>query len=369
MNNMDREKKPLILVAEDIPKNMEVVCNILRREEYRLAMAGNGKQALEMIPEVQPDLVLLDIMMPEMDGFEVCKHLKKDPETKDIPVIFLTAKVETADLVKGFEIGAVDYVTKPFKAAELLSRVKTHLELKLSREALIELNATKDKFFSIIAHDLRNPLQTLLLSAELLYKNYITFDEARRKKYIHGFYNNSRQISDLLENLLAWARSQRGLLDIKPEKIDIGQLADECIDLLKANAQKKKIALSARIKDGIFTFADKNMIRTVMRNLISNAVKFTHPGGKVKVTASTSADNNHAAIMVSDNGVGMSAEKVSRVFRIDTHKTTFGTAKEKGSGLGLVLCKEFIEKNNGSIDVSSEPGKGSCFTVTLPTTG
>ncbi len=369
MNNKNMEKKPLILVAEDIPKNMEVVCNILRREGYRLAMAGNGRQALEMVPNVQPDLILLDIMMPEMNGFEVCEHLKKDPAAKDIPVIFLTAKTEMADIVKGFDIGAVDYVTKPFKAAELLSRVKTHLELKFSREALNELNATKDKFFSIIAHDLRNPLQSLLLSAELLYKNYNIFDEEKRKNYIHGFFTNSRQISALLENLLAWSRSQRGRLDIKPEKIDIAALAAESTNLIKANAQKKEIVISSQIEPGTFAFADKNMIRTVMRNLISNAVKFTHPGGEIKVNASTLAGSNRVLITVSDNGVGMSADKISRIFRIDAKKTTIGTAKEKGTGLGLILCKEFIEKNNGSIDVTSEPGKGSCFTVTLPTDG
>jgi signal transduction histidine kinase len=356
MNDKDREKKPLILVAEDIPKNMEVVCNILRREEYRLAMAGNGRQALEMIPNVQPDLILMDIMMPEMDGFEVCEHLKKDPETKDIPVIFLTAKAEMADIIKGFDIGAVDYVTKPFRAAELLSRVKTHLELKFSREALKELNATKDKFFSIIAHDLRNPLQSLLLSAELMYKNYEIFDEAKRKNYIHGFYTNSRQISALLENLLAWSRSQRGRLDIKPEKIDIAALAAESTNLLKANAQKKEIVLSSQIEPGTFAFADKNMIRTVMR-----------PGGGINVNASTLTGSNRVVITVSDSGVGMSAEKISRVFRIDAQTTTIGTTREKGTGLGLILCKEFIEKNNGSINVSSEPGKGSCFTIILPT--
>lgn len=368
MNNKSKEKqtKPLILIAEDIPKNMEVVCSILRNAGYRMAMAGNGRQALKMVSNVKPDLILLDIMMPEMDGFEACRHLKKDPETKDIPIIFLTAKTDTIDIVKGFKLGAVDYITKPFRGAELLSRVKTNLELKFSREALKELNATKDKFFSIIAHDLKDPLQFLLLSADSLYNHYDSFDETKRKDYIHRFYNNSQQLSALLENLLVWALSQSGVIKIKPGKIDIGALAAESIDLLIGNAQKKDIALSSQIGPGIFACADKNMIRTVLRNLISNAVKFTSPGGEVKVNASTSTKGDQLEISVSDTGVGINAQDITGLFRIDVKKNTPGTAKEKGTGLGLILCKEFVEKNNGSIKVTSTPGKGSCFTFTLP---
>jgi signal transduction histidine kinase len=368
VNNKSKEKqtKPLILVAEDIPKNMEVVCNILRKAGYRMAMAANGRQALKMLSNVKPDLILLDIMMPEMDGFEACRHIKKDSETKDIPIIFLTAKTDTIDIVKGFKLGAVDYITKPFRGAELLSRVKNHLELKFSREALKELNATKDKFFSIIAHDLKDPLSFLLLSADSLYNQYDSFDETKRKDYIHRFYNNSQQISELLENLLVWALSQSGSIEIKPGKIDIGTLVTESIDLLKGNAQKKNIALSSQIGPGTFAFADKNMIRTVLRNLISNAVKFTPPGGEVKVNASTSTKGDWLEISVSDTGVGINTQDITGLFRIDVKKSTRGTAKEKGTGLGLILCKEFVEKNNGSIKVTSTPGKGSCFTFTLP---
>jgi signal transduction histidine kinase len=370
MNNKSKEKqtKPLILVAEDIAKNMEVVCNILRKAGYRPAMAGNGRQALKMVSNVKPDLILLDIMMPEMDGFEACRHLKKDPETKDIPVIFLTAKTDTIDIVKGFKLGAEDYITKPFKGAELLSRIKTHLELKFSREALKELNATKDKFFSIIAHDLKDPLQFLLLSADSLYNRYDSFDETKRKDYIHRFHNSSQQLSALLENLLVWARSQSGSIKTKPGKIDIRDLAAESIDLLKGNAQKKDIELSSQIGPGIFAFADKNMIRTVLRNLISNAVKYTPPGGKVKVNASTSIKGDRLEISVSDTGVGINEQDITGLFSIDVKKSTRGTDNEKGTGLGLILCKEFVEKNNGSISVTSTPGKGSCFTFTLPVT-
>jgi two-component system sensor histidine kinase/response regulator len=162
--NTAENPKPLIFIVDDVPGNLQVLIHILKQEEYRIAAAGNGHQALDMIPAARPDLVLLDIMMPGMDGYEVCRQLKTNPAAADIPIIFLTAKAETADIVKGFELGAVDYVTKPFNPAELLVRVKTHLELKFSREKLTDLIAARDKFFSIIAHDLRNPVQNLILS-------------------------------------------------------------------------------------------------------------------------------------------------------------------------------------------------------------
>lgn len=329
-----------------------------------MAAAGNGLQALEMIPGAEPDLILLDIMMPGMDGFEVCAELKKNPGTREIPVIFLTARVEKNDILKGFEVGAVDYVTKPFSGAELLSRIKTHLELKFTLEELEESNATKDKLFSIIAHDLRNPLQVIMFSADLLCRHFDHFDDNKKKEFIEKIYSCTNQISELLENLLKWSKSQRGAIAPNPGKIDIGILAQESIDLFKENAAKKNIALTSAVASAVFAFADRDMMRIVMRNFISNAVKFTNEGGVVKVKAT--ASENFIQVDISDTGIGISPEDIPRLFRIDKQKTTPGTANEKGSGLGLILCKEFVEKNNGAISVTSSPGKGSCFSFTLP---
>lgn len=362
--NLKNKYKPLIFIAEDEPTNLQVLYNILKKGDYRMAAAGNGKQALEMIPEARPDLILLDIMMPELDGFKVCEQLKENPRTKDIPVIFLTARVETPDVIRGFKVGAVDYVTKPFKGAELLSRIKTHLELKFARESLKELNATKDKLFSIIAHDLRNPLQVLLFSADLLCKHYDDFDEDKKKEFVYKILIGTNQISELLENLLEWSKSQRGVIEANPEHIDIRALAEENVNLFMENAGKKDITLTSEVKGGIIAYADRNMIRIVIRNLVSNAIKFTKPGGEVKISASLTADS--VCVSVSDNGVGIFAEDIPGLFSIDKQKTTPGTEKEKGSGLGLILCKEFVEKNDGTIDVTSTPGEGSCFSFTLP---
>ncbi|MCP4218915.1 MAG: hybrid sensor histidine kinase/response regulator [bacterium] len=360
--------KPLVFIVDDVPKNLQVLCNILRKKEYRIAAATNGKQALEMIPEVRPDLILLDVMMPEMDGFQVCEKLQENPDTRDIPIIFLTARTGTADVVKGLEAGAVDYVTKPFNGAELLSRVHTHLELKLARESLKDANAAKDRFFSIIAHDLKNPLQVLLLYADSLHNNYDSIDEIRRKEYFKKFYGSTLQITALLENLLTWALSQRGRIERNPEKISITTLVEENCGLLKGNAEKKNITLSNLVEENTFAYADRNMIGTVLRNLISNAVKFTGQDGAVSIRTSTTEDAGSLEIIVSDTGVGIAPNDVNRLFRLDVYKTTRGTEDEKGTGLGLLLCKEFIRKNKGTIEASSTPGEGSEFIITLPTT-
>lgn len=362
----ERLRKPLILIAEDIPRNMEIVFNILNKEGYRIAMAGNGTKALEMIPEVEPDLILLDVMMPGMNGFDVCINVKENPKVKDIPIIFLTAKAESNDIIKGLEIGAVDYVTKPFNAAELISRVKTHLDLKFSREAFKELNATKDKFFSILAHDLRNPLQVLLFAADLLHNDYDVMNDENRKKCAQGFYENTKHISSLLENILEWAQSQSGNIQIRPTEIDLALLVEECLGLSKESAQKKEIGLTSKIEPGVLVYADKNMIHTVLRNLLANAVKFTHPGGDVSVDAALSAQGNEVEISVTDNGIGIPAQDLDSLFRIDVRKSTKGTLDEKGTGLGLILCKEFVEKNDGTISVTCKPTGGTSFKFTLP---
>lgn len=364
--NYNKQKKPLILVVEDIPKNMEVVCSILRNEGYRLAMAGNGKQAVETAPVVLPDLILLDIMMPEMDGYRACQLLKENPDTQNIPIIFLTAKSDTDDVVKAFELGAVDYVTKPFKKAELLSRVKTHLELKFARESLEELNATKDKFFSIVAHDLKDPVQFLVLSADSLFNHYDTFDEEKIKDYIRRFYNNSHLLSELLENLLDWARSQRGKIEVKPQNIDLHMLVHETVRLLEPSAARKDVSLLSLVEPGATPFGDRNMVRTVIRNLMTNAIKFTHEGGQVKIQSALQSSRNKIDVSIIDTGVGIAEEDLEKLFRIDIMHSTKGTAGEKGAGLGLILCKEFIEKNNGSISLTSLPGKGTTIKMTLP---
>ena len=374
MDGENHESKDIVLIVDDVPKNIQYLGTLLREEGYGIAFARNGEEALERMRALDLSLVLLDIMMPGMDGFQVIGEVKKDPELAGVPVIFLTAKTDTDDIVNGFTAGAVDYITKPFNPAELLSRVKTHVELKRSRdtitrqkEELEQLNAMKDRFFSIIAHDLKNPFNSLLGLTDLLIKNYESMDDARKRVFIKDIHDSSNQVYRLLENLLEWSRIQTGRMPWNPRSIVIGDLTSVVISLFRQSANEKRINLKVEGDLELRIFADKNMMETILRNLVSNAIKFTGEGGSVAVALSSKADMT--VVSVRDTGLGMTIEEISLLFRIDVHHTTPGAGNEKGTGLGLILCEDLVKRNNGTITVESEKGRGSVFTLILPSLG
>ncbi|MFT5668311.1 MAG: PAS domain S-box-containing protein [Vicingaceae bacterium] len=254
---------------------------------------------------------------------------------------------------KKYLVGVIDDITERKKAESLLRE---------SEKQLRALNATKDKLFSIIAHDLRSPLVNTVGLSELFIENDIDFEES--KKYMRILNSSAKNTLILLTNLLDWAKFQTGQLRFNPEKLLFSEIILETIALNKSLAETKNIALGYISSDEMEVYADPNMVKTVLRNLISNAIKFTNIGGDIRVSAGLK--QKHVEITVSDDGIGMNAEKHIALFDITSAKTTVGTADEYGSGLGLVLCKEFVEKNDGKIWVESEEGKGSDFKFTLP---
>jgi PAS domain S-box-containing protein len=235
--------------------------------------------------------------------------------------------------------------------------------LKYTNE-LQYLNASKDKFFSIIAHDLKNPFISLLGFSEILLEDYDTLSNDERFEYIHNIYSASKNSFQLLDNLLQWSRAQTGRIDYCPIEIDFKKLAEECLTVLVTTATKKRIKIINNFGNSIFVYADPDMAKTVIRNLITNALKFTNEGGVVSITAAIQED--YLLTVIEDNGVGMDADTAEKLFRIDVHHSACGTSNEVGTGLGLILCKEFIEKNGGKIWFESELGKGSRFFFTLP---
>ncbi|MFK5856153.1 MAG: PAS domain-containing sensor histidine kinase [Bacteroidota bacterium] len=236
--------------------------------------------------------------------------------------------------------------------------------LKESEKHLKELNATKDKFFSIIAHDLRSPFNNILGFSELLIENVNDFGVEDSEKYLSIINSSAKNTLILLDNILNWAKSQTGQISFKPEKIIFSDVILEIIQLNKSLAKTKNISLNYFSTDEIKVDADENMLKAVLRNLISNAIKFTKSGGHISVSAISKQD--YVEITISDDGIGMNKEKLKELFDMSAYTTTLGTANEKGSGLGLVLCKEFVEKHDGKIWVESEEGKGSDFKFTLP---
>jgi signal transduction histidine kinase len=229
---------------------------------------------------------------------------------------------------------------------------------------LNELNASKDKFFSIIAHDLKNPFNTIIGFSDILLEEISSGDLIKGNESARMIHSSAIQTFRLLENLLEWANSQTGKISYKPSPVNLNELLNEDFITLNDMAIRKNIELKRFIPDNLVIMADRNMIKTVLRNLISNAIKFTPKKGKVEVNALT--NDKYVEIAVSDNGIGMTKEIMAKLFRIDANLSTQGTENERGTGLGLILCKEFVEKNGGKIWVESESGKGSTFKFILP---
>jgi signal transduction histidine kinase len=362
-------KQYTILVVDDRPDNLKTITNYIQGagSQYTVLKAISGKIACKIAEKEIPDLIITDWKMPEIDGIDIIEYLKNKKTTKDIPIIMITGIMTLPqDLKTALEAGAVDYIRKPIVEMELLARIDSLLHLSESYKEIKILNATKDKFFSIIAHDLRNPFNVLLNFSQILYEEYNSLDNEQIKRLIELMYNNSITTFRLLQNLLTWSSLQRNKIGYNPEKIVINNLFIENIDLSELIADEKDIKLRNETTEKISVIADQNMISTVIRNLISNAIKFTPKNGTVTVGCRRK-DKITAEIYVSDTGIGISETKMSKLFNIDESSSTLGTDNEMGTGLGLILCKEFLEKNKGKITVQSTEGEGSTFTFTLPT--
>ena len=363
--------EPSVLIVDDNVENLQVLLAYLNNSGYKLLVAENGENALRQLEHVHPDLILLDVLMPGIDGFETCRRLKANPATREIPVIFVTALNEPEHKLKGFEFGGIDYITKPFQVEEVLARVHAHVTVrKLQRELrqknaeLEELNASKDKFFSILAHDLKNPLIGFLSFAKFMEEGFAEWGKEQIQELAQQFREAAENLFALLENLLTWSRIQQGGIEYIPQDFPLGIVVVRNIDLLMPNARQKQLTLTNRVPELMPVDADLNMLDTIVRNLLSNAIKFTASGGTVEIAATH--DEQTVTVTVRDTGIGIPAEKLPNLFRIDAKCQRAGTAGEKGTGLGLILCKEFVEKNGGRIWVASEVDQGTTFAFTLP---
>ncbi len=367
----NNQPPPLILLADDLPENLAVLGNILRNEGYQIAIANNGQQAVKIAASRKPDLVLLDVAMPEMDGLTASRLMKENPESENIPIIFLTARTDTSDVLRGFEAGAVDYITKPFKAAELLARVSTHIELKQSRDLifrqkaeLTHLLATKDKLFSIISHDLRSPFAGLLTMISIMVEGFDSYQKEELRDSMKLIRDTSEQMHTLMQNLLNWAKLQTSALEFKPSKLQLESHIRKSTDVFTLNSSKKGIQINSEIPESYYVMADPDLLRIILHNLLGNAIKFSYSGGTILI--SCTSDQDSITVKISDNGVGMTQLQTENLFKPGNYVSTTGTANEPGSGLGLILCKEMIEKMNGKIGIESLQGTGSTFWISLP---
>lgn len=365
-----------VLIAEDDFLIAEEVSRLLKKLGYHvIGIASNGLKAIEMTGKLKPNVILMDIKMPKIDGIEAAQIITQNYA---IPIVILSAHESHDLLEKASESGIGAYLTKPPKIEELdraitVARARNQdlvesraliKQLESHKKQLKELNANKDKFFSIIAHDLRNPVSALSAFSEQLMLNMDDISKVELQQYIAIIQNTSTGLSELLEELLLWASLQTNRYEFKPDIVSVAEVVASITSLLGTSAVNKNICIIHEIEPELKIFGDKNMVHTIFRNLISNAIKFTALDGEVSIMCTE--NEKDVTIMVIDTGVGIRHEQINKMFSIENQKSTPGTEGEPGSGLGLVLCREMVEKNLGKIWVESQPGIGSKFIFTLP---
>jgi len=357
-----------VLVVDDVPTNVMLVQAILKKEGYTILTCDNGPKALNIAQEQHPHLILLDIMMPEMDGYEVLQHLKSNPETNDIPVIIMSALSDMQSIVKGYQLGAIEYVTKPFQREELLKRVAHRYELFSIKRIKQELENTiesRDTLYSVIAHDLRSPLGSLkmMINAVLLMVDKKSVGE-EVFEMLQMINKTSEEIFLLLDNLLKWAKNRLNRQNIYRQQIDINSIIASTADIYETMAKQKGVALTLEGLDSKLSGSvDIDMLKTIVRNLMSNALKFSFEGGTI--TLSSKTDGDYVIVSVKDTGKGIKKEDQDKLLKQNTHFTTYGTSNEKGSGLGLMLTKDFVELHEGKLWFESEENKGTTFFFSL----
>jgi signal transduction histidine kinase len=361
-----------ILAVDDDRINLRIIGGILRHEGYEIAEAASGEQALETYAAFQPNLVLLDVMMPGIDGFTTCRTLKKTYGDKCAPVIFVTAKSEAEDVVTGFDAGGVDYLAKPFRPKEVVARIRTHLSnqqlVEQQKDLVSQLskaNAAKDRFLGMCAHDLRNPLSSIRGLAELMGEDAIGVLTAEQKEIVYTIHSASQSMLQLVNELLDVATIEAGHLKLEKLPTSVTEIVERSVHLSNIEAAKKGMRIDLVRPDGDpIVDVDRNKIRQVVDNLISNAVKYSPKNSIITVFILT--DGATAGFSVRDSGPGVPEEERHKLFRDYGRLSTKPTGGEKSTGLGLAICKKIVEAHSGTIGVENIPGQGAEFFVSLP---
>lgn len=369
-------RKRLVLIVDDLPENLQVLAGHLTEAGHEILAASSGPRALALVRNRKPDIILLDIMMPGMDGLEVCRLLKAEADSADIPVIFITARTETDDILQGFRFGAVDYITKPFKPAELVARVRTHLELKSSRDLLFaynrqlerisrhlrRLNDDKNRFLGIVSHDIRGAFGNVVSVSRIL-AGEAGEPEDEASHLLRDIGVEAEHMISLAQNLLNIDAIERGTLQLKTERVECRDLLDFAIHAHQMAARAKK--LDCRItSDNSAIRGDLTACRQILTNLVSNAVKYSPDGSRIWLHAAQ--QNGWVTLSVRDEGPGLSDEDQKQLFRPFTRLSTKTIGQDHSVGLGLSIVKMMTDGMGGEIHCESRLGAGSTFTVRLP---
>jgi two-component system sensor histidine kinase/response regulator len=375
-----KNKASSILIIEDNPATVSVLYNLLNEAEFEVLIALDGDNAIKSAEEGQPDIILLDVILCGMDGFEICHRLKTSETTRNIPVLFMTALTKTVDKVKGFELGAVDYITKPFEPEEVLARVKTHLmiqqlqrdlqqkneELHAALDRERKLNNLKSRFISIASHEFRTPLASILFSKNLLQRYTQKLSEkefvGEMGEELISIERSVHQMTAVLDEVLTITKTEAGKVTFTPERIDLTELCRDIVEKFRSLSTDAHTLIFPNSGDHIHVLADPKLMETILSNLLSNAIKYSPRGGTVY--CSLWQDNGTIRLSIKDEGIGIAEDDQSHLF--EAFYRGANAAKIKGTGLGLSIVKQFIELHGGAIEVKSEVNRGTTFTIVLP---
>jgi two-component system, sensor histidine kinase and response regulator len=354
-----------ILVVDDQETNVQVLGNMLGVLGFEIVPVTNGEDALKRLAARPADLVLLDVLMPEVDGFEVCRRIRAQPALAETPIIFLSAADDKSFIVRALEAGGVDYVTKPFNQAELVSRVRTHLALKLTRDRLRNMAEDKDELLGILAHDLKNHLGGMQMSAQLMHDRARQISDGRLVKISSNILQASDQMFSFVKEFLANAAADRGLT-INLEPVSLSDAAAAAVEHHAEAARRKNLTFHEDYPaDFPLVMADHVALDQVIDNLVSNAVKFSPPDTSVWLSVAYAPDGR-AECRVRDEGPGCDESDLAAMFTRYRRLSARPTAGEPSTGLGLSIAKRHAEAMHGDLHCESEPGRGATFVLRLP---
>ncbi len=370
-------KKPLILVVDDLESNLQVAGNLLVEAGYDISLIVDGKKAISIAKKILPDIILLDLVMPDTDGFEVCRKLKESELTQEIPIIFLTSMKNTDNIVKGFELGAVDYIVKPANKQETLARIKTHLELRRSKEIIIEqkkklqdLIDERNTFFTITSDQLMNPINAIKGYNDHI-KRYNIKNE--NSKDLHRFSQlidaEISTVSSTINDFLYLYNLEEGNLPSIVESFNINLLIDKILEEFKQDAKAKRLILNfeTEVDKTTHASADKEKMEVILKHLISNAIKYTNFYRTIYIKATEYIENKRfIKIEIKDQGVGMNEEDLKNIFNKYSQLSPEPTNNEQSVGIGMTIVKNLIDEMNCKIFIDSQEGVGTTVRVIIP---
>ena len=356
-----------ILIVDDDNINLLLLRTLLRNQGYELVQAESGEKALEVYAASAPDLVVLDIVLPGIDGYEACRRLRQTHGEATAPVIFITARADPDDIARGFEAGGVDYVTKPLKAKEVIARIRTHLQNRALIAELSRANAAKNRVLGMAAHDLRNPLASIRGLAEFLRDGAVGPLTPDQLELVQTIRDASHSMLDIVNDLLDVATIEAGELKLTLHRENLSDLVAKSVALTNIEATKKKTRVGFEPPPAPVALAiDAAKIKQVIDNLLSNAVKYSPPGSLVTVVVAADPAAGVATLSVRDQGPGIPVNERDKLFKDFSRLAVKPTGGEKSTGLGLAICRKIVEAHRGAITAENLPARGCEFRVTLP---